>query len=126
MCCPVYLLLLAPVLGQGSESYGMSVVDMPCITLGESATSWAEKFLKNLPLAPLAPPPKLDGTRPSFAVGGTFEKSILPPFCPLRPRWGCFIDDLDTSEQSADSELLCDYSEGRRSCQGVVRVLILS
>ena len=99
---------------------------MPCIKLGESATLWAKKFFKNLPLAPLAPPPKLDGTRPSFAVGGTFEESILPPFCPLRPRWGCFIDDLDTSEQPADSELLCDYSEGRRSCQGVVRVLILS
>ena len=62
-------------------------IELVCIKLGESITSWAEKVpSKNLPLAPLAPPPKLDGTRPSFAVGGTFEKSILPPFCPLRPR----------------------------------------
>ena len=47
--------------------------------------SWAEKFLKNLPLAPLAPPPKLGRVPSSFAIGGAFVKSILPPFRPLRP-----------------------------------------
>ena len=45
----------------------------------------AEKFLKKLPLAPLAPPPKLGRVPSSFAVGGAFVKSILPPLRPLRP-----------------------------------------
>ena len=57
--------------------------------------SWAEKFLKNLPLAPLAPPPKLGRVPSSFAVGGAFVKSILPPFRPLRPRRDRIKDELD-------------------------------
>ena len=44
-----------------------------------------EQLLKNLPLAPLAPPPKLGRVPSSFAIGGAFVKTILPPFRPLRP-----------------------------------------
>ena len=60
-------------------------IELTCINLGESLAPWAEKFLKNLPLAPLAPPPKLGRVPSSFAIGGAFVKSILPPFRPLRP-----------------------------------------
>ena len=40
--------------------------------------------MKNLPLAPLAPPPKLSGKWSSFEIGGTFARSFLPP-PPLAP-----------------------------------------
>ena len=78
-------------------------------------------FSKNLPFAPFAPCSKLGEIRSSFGRQGTLGKLFLPCFCPLRPvcpRCCCFIDDLYTSEQPAGNELLCDYSECRRSCQG--------
>ena len=42
--------------GHGAGFYGMSVVELVCIKLGESATFCAEKFLKNLPHLPHLPP----------------------------------------------------------------------
>ena len=100
----------------------MSVVELVCIRFGESAVFSAEKVLKNLPLAPLAPPPKLGETRSSFGRRGTFGKSFLPRFCPLCPfcpRWDC----LCFMRLGRLNEPMCDYSGGRSSCQGVTALV---
>ena len=51
---------------------------------------WEKVFSKNLPLGPLGPPSKLWVARRSFELGGAFNKSFLPPLCPLGPRFDPF------------------------------------
>ena len=58
----------------------------------ERLWGWEKVFSKNAPLGPLGPPSKLLRVRSSFELGGAFEKSFLPPLCPLGPRFGCFVD----------------------------------
>ena len=72
MAAPVYHTGLRT--GQGAGVYGMCVVELFCINLGESAKFWGEKFLKNLPHLPQVPRSKLGGKRSSFggAAGWRF------------------------------------------------------
>ena len=90
----------------------MSGVELACITLHESATLRAKRFLKNLPLAPLAPPPKLGETRSSFGRRGTFGKSFLPRFCPFCPRRDRFRDEMGAPEHPASVTFVRLDSEG--------------
>ena len=67
--------------GARGRFYGMSVVELVCITLGESATFCAEKFLKNLPHLPQVPRSKLSGKRSSFGICGSLAILNLPRIC---------------------------------------------
>ena len=64
---------------------GLAGIELGCINFGESATFGGEKVSKNLPLAPLAPPPKLTDDRSSFEIGGTLVSLNLPRICPTCP-----------------------------------------
>ena len=64
-----------------------------------------KSFSKNLPFGPLGPPSKLRRVRSSFELGGAFRESFLPPFCPLGPRLGYLVDDLEARQHPAVAAL---------------------
>ena len=103
----------------------MSGIELVCINLGESALSWAEKFLKNLPHVPHVPRSKLSEKRLSFEICGSLVDLNLPRICRtcrICPRRGRFRDELNVPEQPASVGVVRVDSEDLATCVLLVYV----
>ena len=97
-------------------------IESMCIILGEAAIFVGGKVFEK-PATSATPALTFDD---SVALFEGMDGAHMVPGSVLELRGGAEHVCEPAIRSQSDDELLCDYSEGRRSCQGVVRVRILS